>query len=434
MTSPANASGAAPEPDALGTVMECLGRQAVAAAAVLAHAPRATKDHALRKAAATLRASAQVIVDANAIDLQRASGRGLAAALLDRLRLDGRRIEAMAHGLGEIAELPDPIGVVTADWTRPNGLHFQRVRVPLGVIAIIYESRPNVTADAGGLCLKSGNAVILRPGSESFHSSAAIHACLEAGLAAAGLPAGCIQRVPTTDREAVRYLLASMTEYLDVVVPRGGRSLIERVRSEARVPVIGHLEGNCHVYVDRDADLDMARAIVVNAKLRRTGVCGAAETLLIDRACAATHLRPLLLALLDAGCEERGDEALQAADARVRPACEADWSTEYLDAIISSRLVDGVDGAIEHIGRYGSAHTEAIVTSHPAAAERFLACVDSAIVLHNASTQFADGAEFGMGAEIGISTDRLHARGPVGLEQLTTYKYVVRGSGQVRPG
>jgi glutamate-5-semialdehyde dehydrogenase len=339
----------------------------------------------------------------------------------------------MALGLESIAALPDPIGAVTAEWTRPNGLTIQRVRVPLGVIAIIYESRPNVTADAGGLCLKSGNAVILRPGSESVRSSAAIHACLEVGLEAAGLPLTAIQRVPTTDREAVRYLLAGMTDYIDVVVPRGGRGLIERVRREARVPVIGHLDGNCHVYVDRDADLNMARAIVLNAKLRRTGVCGAAETLLVDRAAAATLLGPLLGALLDAGCEVRGDAACRAADPRVRAATEDDWRTEYLDAIIAARLVDGVDGAIEHIARYGSAHTESIVTGNAAAAERFLGSVDSAIVLHNASTQFADGGEFGMGAEIGISTDKFQARGPVGVEQLTSYKYVVRGAGQVRP-
>ncbi len=414
--------------------MERLGRQAVAAAAVLARTARADKDAALLAAAATLRARAASIAAANGADMEAAQARGLTAALLDRLRLDASRIEAMAQGLVEIAGLPDPIGEVTAEWTRPNGLSIQRVRVPLGVVAIIYESRPNVTADAGALCLKSGNAVILRPGSESVRSSAAIHACLEAGLAAAGLPPECIQRVPTTDREAVGYLLGAMTDYVDVIVPRGGKSLIERVRREARVPVIGHLDGNCHVYVDRDADLEMARAIVLNAKLRRTGVCGAAETLLVDGACAATHLRPLLAALLDSGCEVRGDSAAQATDPRVRPASEEDWYTEYLDAIISARVVDGVDGAIEHIGRYGSGHTEAIVTANPLAAERFLARVDSAIVLHNASTQFADGGEFGMGAEIGISTDRFHARGPVGVEQLTSYKYVVRGAGQVRPG
>ncbi len=328
--------------------------------------------------------------------------------------------------------LPDPIGSVAARWQRPNGLTIRRVRVPLGVIGIIYESRPNVTADAGALCLKSGNAVILRGGSESTHSSAALHACLAAGLRAAGLPEACIQLVPTPDREAVGYMLARMGDYLDVIVPRGGKDLVRRVQQEARVPVIGHLEGNCHVYIDKDADLGMARAIAVNAKMRRTGICGAAETLLVDVACAATHLAPIVQDLLQAGCEVRGDAAAQRADPRVRAATEEDWYTEYLDAVIAAKVVDGVDGAIAHITRYGSAHTEAIVTANEATAARFLARVDSAIVLHNASTQFADGGEFGMGAEIGISTDRFHARGPVGVEQLTSYKYLVSGSGQVR--
>ena len=418
----------------LAATMRGLGVAARDGAAVLAGAGRVAKDAALSAAAAAIRASAAEILEANARDLDAARAGGLSAALLDRLLLDAGRVAAMAQGLEQIAALPDPVGALIADWTRPNGLHFQRVRVPLGVIAIIYESRPNVTADAGALCLKSGNAVILRPGSESVRSSAAIHACLARGLAAAGLPASCIQLVPTTDREAVRHLLAEMTDYIDVVVPRGGKSLIERVRREARVPVIGHLDGNCHVYVDRDADLAMAIAVVLNAKLRRTGVCGAAETLLVDAGAPSGHLPALLGALLDAGCEVRGDAASQAADKRVRPATELDWSTEYLDKIIAVRVVSGVDAAIEHIGRYGSAHTESIITANAATAERFLAAVDSAIVLHNASTQFADGAEFGMGAEIGISTDRFHARGPVGLEQLTSYKYVVRGTGQVRPG
>jgi glutamate-5-semialdehyde dehydrogenase len=412
--------------------MERLGRDAVAAARVLARASRRVKDVALEAAAAAVRARAGAILEANRLDLAAAREHGLGPALLDRLLLDRARLEQIARGLDEIALLPDPIGAVIAEWTRPNGLRIQRVRVPLGVVGIIYESRPNVTTDAGALCLKSGNAVILRAGSESVHSSGALHACLEAGLAAAGLPLACIQLVPTTDREAVRYLLAGMTEFIDVLVPRGGRSLIERVQQEARVPVIGHLEGNCHVYVDRDADLPMARAIVLNAKLRRTGVCGAAETLLIDRAAARTHLRPILGALLDAGCEVRGDEACRAADARVLAASEDDWYTEYLDAVIAARLVDGVDQAIEHIARYGSAHTESIVTENARTAEHFLGAVDSAIVLHNASTQFADGGEFGMGAEIGISTDKFHARGPVGVEQLTSYKYLVHGSGQVR--
>ena len=411
-----------------------LGEQALAGAAALAAASTALKNRALLAGAAAIRAAASQILAANRDDLAAARERALSEALLERLLLDGARIEAMAQALEQIAALDDPIGAVTAEWQRPNGLLIQRVRVPLGVIAIIYESRPNVTADAGALCLKSGNAVILRPGSESFHSSAAIHACLVNGLATAGLPASCIQRVPTTDREAVRYLLAGMTDYIDVVVPRGGKGLIERVRREARVPVIGHLDGNCHVYVDREADLRMAREIVLNAKLRRTGVCGAAETLLVDAAAAATHLAPLLGALLDAGCQVRGDAACQAADARVLAACEQDWYTEYLDSIIAARVVSGVEAAIDHIRRYGSAHTESIVTENAATAERFLSGVDSAIVLHNASTQFADGGEFGMGAEIGISTDRFHARGPVGVEQLTSYKYVVRGSGQVRPG
>jgi glutamate-5-semialdehyde dehydrogenase len=325
------------------------------------------------------------------------------------------------------------VGTVSAHWTRPNGLDIARVRVPLGVIGIIYESRPNVTCDAGALCLKSGNAAILRGGSESAQSSRAIHACLVAGLEAAGLPGTALQLVPTTDRAAVGYLLSSMADFIDVVVPRGGKSLVARVQQEARVPVIGHLEGVCHVYVDRDADLAMARDIVLNAKLRRTGVCGSAETLLVDAACAATHLAPIVKALLDAGCEVRGDAATQQVDARVKAATEQDWYTEYLDAIIAARVVDGVDAAIAHIAKYGSSHTESIVTANAATAERFLARVDSAIVLHNASTQFADGGEFGMGAEIGISTDRFHARGPVGVEQLTSYKYVVRGTGQLRP-
>jgi glutamate-5-semialdehyde dehydrogenase len=419
--------------ETIGATMDRLGRQAVAAAAVLARAATATKNAALDAAAAQLRARADAVIAANERDMEAARAKGLSPAMLDRLRLDAGRVEAMARGLEAIAQLADPVGTVIAEWTRPNGLVIQRVRVPLGVVGIVYESRPNVTADAGALCLKSGNAVILRGGSESFHSSRAIHACLAAGLESAGLPVTCIQLVPTTDRAAVGYLLAGMTDYVDVVVPRGGRSLVERVQKEARVPVIGHLDGNCHVYVDRDADLNMAREIVLNAKLRRTGICGAAETLLVDRAAAGTHLAPLLRALLDAGCEVRGDDACRAADARVQAASEDDWYTEYLDAIIAARVVDGVDAAIAHIAKYGSAHTESIVTENAATAERFLGEVDSAIVLHNASTQFADGGEFGMGAEIGISTDRFHARGPVGVEQLTSYKYVVRGRGQVRP-
>jgi glutamate-5-semialdehyde dehydrogenase len=416
----------------LADIMQGIGRGARAAEPVLALAPTEQKNRALRAAAASLRANAVKILSANEHDMRRALARGLPAALLDRLRLDEKRVEAMAAGLEDIERLADPIGRHLAEWTRPNGMVIQRVCVPLGVIGIIYESRPNVTADAGALCLKSGNAVILRGGSESAESSAAIHACLVQGLEAAGLPATCIQRVPTTDRAAVGHMLSDMADSIDVIVPRGGRNLIERVQQEARVPVIGHLEGVCHVYVDGRANLEMAKRIVLNAKMRRTGICGAAETLLVDGACAATHLAPLIETLLDAGCEVRGEEASARVDARVKPATEQDWYAEYLDAIIAVRVVDGVDGAIDHIGRYGSQHTDCIVTDDTAAAERFLARVDSAIVLHNASTQFADGGEFGMGAEIGISTDKFHARGPVGVEQLTSYKYLVRGSGQIR--
>jgi glutamate-5-semialdehyde dehydrogenase len=417
----------------VAATMDALGRAAVAAAQSLAHADTATKNAALKAAAAALRSQSAAILAANRIDMQQAMERGLASAMLDRLKLDDSRIAAMANGLEDIAALDDPIGTVIAQWTRPNGMLIQRVRVPLGVIGIIYESRPNVTADAGALCLKSGNAVILRGGSESTQSSRAIHACLLAGLRAANLPEAAIQLVPTTDRAAVGYLLGGMQDYIDVIVPRGGKSLVARVQQEARVPVIGHLEGNCHVYVDKDADLSMACEILRNAKLRRTGVCGSAETVLIDRAAVATHLKPVLQTLLNAGCQVRGDEIARQADARIVAATEEDWYTEYLDAIIAARVVDGVEGAIAHIEKYGSAHTEAIVTANPATAERFLTGVDSAIVLLNASTQFADGGEFGMGAEIGISTDKFHARGPVGVEQLTSYKYVVRGTGQIRP-
>jgi glutamate-5-semialdehyde dehydrogenase len=418
----------------IAELMIGLGRSAVSAASVLGVTSAGTKNEALTRAAAAIRGRRAEILAANNRDMTAASAAGLGGPLLDRLRLDEKRVEAMARSIEEILALPDPVGTVAAEWDRPNGLHIQRVRVPLGVIGIIYESRPNVTADAGALCLKSGNAVILRGGSESRFSNAAIHACLLDGLTAAGLPAACIQLVSTTDRAAVGYMLAEMTDYIDVIVPRGGKSLVARVQKEARVPVIGHLEGNCHVYIDRDADVRMARTIVLNAKMRRTGVCGAAETLLIDQACVATHLGPIVSDLLEAGCEVRGDAVVQKADSRVVPASEDDWYTEYLDAIIAARVVDGVDGAVAHIKTYGSAHTESIVTDNQAAADRFLQRVDSAIVLHNASTQFADGGEFGMGAEIGISTDRFHARGPVGVEQLTSYKYVVRGSGQVRPG
>ena len=415
-------------------LMARLGQAAVAAASVLAVTSTGTKNEALTRAAAAIRARRGEILEANARDMAAASVARLGAPLLDRLRLDAKRVEAIARSVEEIVTLADPVGTVAAQWDRPNGLHIQRVRVPLGVIGIIYESRPNVTADAGALCLKSGNAVILRGGTESLLSNRAIHACLLDGLTAGGLPGECIQLVPVTDRAAVGHMLAEMTDYIDVIVPRGGKSLVARVQKEARVPVIGHLEGNCHVYIDRDADVRMARTIAVNAKLRRTGVCGAAETLLVDEACVGTHLGPIVKDLLEAGCEVRGDATVQKVDSRVLPATEEDWYTEYLDAIIAARVVDGVDGAVAHIATYGSAHTEAIVTDNQATADRFLHRVDSAIVLHNASTQFADGGEFGMGAEIGISTDRFHARGPVGVEQLTSYKYVVRGSGQVRPG
>ncbi len=419
-------------PPPVPELMAGMGRDARAAAEKLALASPAAKNRALLAAADALRSHRHRILAANERDLRDAAAAAPSAALLDRLRLDERRVLAMAAALEEVARLADPIGTILAEWSRPNGIVIQRRRVPLGVVGIIYESRPNVTADAGALCVKSGNAVILRGGSESQRSNAAIHLSLEQGLEVAGLPRSCIQLVPTTDRAAVGVMLADMRDSIDVIVPRGGRGLIERVRNEARVPVIGHLDGVCHVYVDRDADPEMARQIVLNAKLRRTGVCGAAETLLVDRAVAATHLGPLVRALLDAGCAVRGDELTTAVDARVAAATEQDWYTEYLDAIIAVRVVDGVDAAIAHIGQYGSRHTDSIVTGNAATAERFLTRVDSAIVLHNASTQFADGGEFGMGAEIGISTDKFHARGPVGVEQLTSYKYVVRGTGQIR--
>lgn len=429
-----NISQAATHDRDLTRVMAELGRAAADCRMTLAQSSGQQRNTALAAAAASIRASCPAILAANARDMEAARSRNLSAALLDRLLLNEKRVEAMARGIEDIVALADPIGTVIAEWTRPNGLKIQRVRVPLGVIGIIYESRPNVTADAGALCLKSANPVILRGGSESRLTSAAIHECLVAGLAKAGLPEAAIQLVPTTDRAAVGMMLSGLDRHIDVIVPRGGRSLVERVQAEARVPVIGHLEGLCHVYVDRDADLDMAISVVMNAKLRRTGICGAAETLLVDRGCAPGVLPALLAALADGGCELRGDAAAQKADSRVKAATEQDWHTEYLDAIMSVRVVDGVAGAIEHIARYGSAHTDSIITANVATAERFLSEVDSAIVLHNASTQFADGGEFGMGAEIGISTDRFHARGPVGVEQLTSYKYVVRGNGQVRPG
>jgi glutamate-5-semialdehyde dehydrogenase len=416
----------------LADIMRAIGRSARDAAARLELASSDQKNRALKAATQALRASSRAILAANELDMREAESHGTADAMLDRLRLDEQRIETTARALESIEQLPDPIGTVLAEWTRPNGMVIQRRRVPLGVIGIIYESRPNVTADAGALCLKSGNAVILRGGSESMRSNAAIHACLEQGLKSAGLPGACIQLVPTADRAAVGYMLAEMADDIDVIVPRGGKSLIARVRKEARVPVIGHLEGVCHVYVDRSANLKMARDIVLNAKMRRTGICGAAETLLVDRGCAHTHLRPLVEMLIKAGCEVRGDESTARIDARVKSATEQDWNTEYLDAIIAVRVVDDAAAAMAHIRKYGSQHTDCIVADDRAVAERFLTEVDSAIVLHNASTQFADGGEFGMGAEIGISTDKFHARGPVGTEQLTSYKYLVRGSGQIR--
>jgi glutamate-5-semialdehyde dehydrogenase len=413
-------------------LMAELGRGARRAARAVALASSEAKNAALRAAAAELRAHTPELLAANALDVADARGRGTAASFLDRLTLDPQRVEAMARGIEEIAGLPDPVGRVLARFERPNGLLIERVATPLGVVGVIYESRPNVTADAGGLCLKAGNAAILRGGSESLRSSRAIHQCLAAGLRAAGLPEAAISLVPVADRAAVGAMLAGLDGDIDVIVPRGGKSLVARVQHEARVPVFAHLEGIVHVFIHADADLDMAKRILLNAKLRRTGICGAAETLLVDRACAATHLAPLVKTLLDAGCEVRGDDPTQKVDARVVPASEADWRAEYLDAIIAARVVDGLDAAIAHIETYGSHHTDCIVTRNEDAARRFMEEVDSAIVLHNASTQFADGGEFGFGAEIGIATGRMHARGPVGVEQLTSFKYRVHGAGQVR--
>ena len=419
--------------DHLAQEIDAMGRRARAAAAVLATTPRILKDEALRAAAQAIRAQVPAIMAANHADLAAGRAKGLTGAMLDRLTLDEKRIEGIASSLEAIAELGDPVGQEIARWQRPNGLDIARVRTPLGVIGVIYESRPNVTADAGGLCLKAGNAVILRGGSESADSARAIHACLLEGLETAGLPVDAIQLVPTTDRAAVGHMLA-MAEHIDVIVPRGGRSLIERVQAEARMPVFAHLDGLCHVYLHHAADPGMARAVAFNAKMRRTGICGAMETLLCDRAAAPALLPPIIEDLLAAGCEVRGDPGVQALDSRVAAASEADWRTEYLDAILSIKLVDGLEAAIAHVEAYGSHHTDSIVTADETAATTFLARVDSAIVMHNASTQFADGGEFGMGAEIGISTGRLHARGPVGVEQLTSFKYVVRGTGQTRPG
>ncbi len=417
----------------IASAMEAMGRAARQASRTLGASSADQRNRALLAAAAEMRRRTGEILAANENDLERARGAALGAAMLDRLALDGERLEAIAAGLEAIAELPDPLGRVQAEWSRPNGLSIQRVSVPLGVIGMIYESRPNVTADAAGLSVKSGNAVILRGGSESFESSSALHACVVAGLEQAGLPGTSVQQVPTRDRAAVGYLLSSMRTYVDVLVPRGGKSLIRRVQQEASVPVIGHLEGICHVYLHASADSRMAVEVVLNSKMRRPGICGAAETLLVDREAAARLMPPVLNALAEAGCEVRGDEALQRLSPSVVPASDDDWATEYLDAVISARTVEGIDAAIEHIRTFGSGHTESIVAGDESAAETFLSAIDSAIVLHNASTQFADGGEFGMGAEIGIATGKIHARGPVGAEQLTSYKYVVRGAGQVRP-
>jgi glutamate-5-semialdehyde dehydrogenase len=417
----------------IAAAMGEIGRSARAAARALALAPADQKNRALGAMAAAVRAQSTLILAANAEDVAEARAAGVTGAFLDRLVLDPARIDAIADGIDAVRGLKDPVGTVMESWTRPNGMRIEQVRVPLGVIGIIYESRPNVTADAGVLCLKSGNAAILRGGSDSMRSSRAILTALTEGLRAVNLPEAAIQLVPTRDRAAVGLMLSGLDGNIDVIVPRGGKSLVARVQAEARVPVFAHLEGVCHVYVDKAASLDMAKKIVLNAKMRRTGVCGAAETLLVDRAGAGSQLKPLIEMLIAAGCEIRGDKATEAVDKRVKPATEDDWSTEYLDAIIAVKIVDNVEAAIDHIERYGSHHTDAIITEDQATAEKFLREVDSAIVLHNASTQFADGGEFGFGAEIGIATGRLHARGPVGVDQLTTFKYRIHGNGQTRP-
>jgi glutamate-5-semialdehyde dehydrogenase len=430
MSVPLKALDSAPD---LTALMTGLGAGARHAARVLALASSEQKDAALAAMAVSIRAHAKEILAANAEDVSEAKAGGMSSAFVDRLALNEARVNAMADGIDVVRAIPDPVGIVTETWTRPNGMTIERVRVPLGVIGVIFESRPNVAADAGALCLKSGNAVILRGGSDSFRSCRAIHHCLTDGLRKAGLPEESIALVPTRDRAAVGLMLGGLNNTIDVIVPRGGKNLVARVQDEARVPVFAHLEGVNHVYIDKAASADMAKTVVLNAKMRRTGVCGAAETLLIDRAAAATQLKPLVTMLLDAGCEVRGDADIQRADARVKPASEEDWSTEYEDAIISVKLVGGLDEAIAHIEHYGSHHTDAIVTEDTKAAEKFLNEVDSAIVLHNASTQFADGGEFGFGAEIGIATGKFHARGPVGAEQLTSFKYRVHGTGQTRP-
>ena len=417
----------------LEETMNAMGTQAAIAARELGRATTEQKNNALIAAAQNLRAQTEELLTANRLDMDIAKEAGLNNARLDRIALDASRVEGIAKALEDVAALPDPVGDVMARWDRPNGLDISRVRVPLGVIGVIYESRPNVTADAAALCLKSGNAVILRGSSEIQNSAKAVAACFDAALEGVGLPKTCVQLVPTPDREAVGMMLAGLEGTIDVIVPRGGKSLVERVQNDARVPVFSHLDGICHTYIHASADIEMAKDITLNAKLRRTGICGATETLLIDRQCADTHLKPLIEALLDEGCEVRGDEDVANVDKRVVPATAQDWDTEYLDSIISVKLIEGVEDAISHIASHGSGHTEAIIAEDESAAEAYLNGVDSAIVMHNASTQFADGGEFGMGAEIGIATGRFHARGPVGLEQLTTFKYQVRGSGQTRP-
>ena len=432
VTAPVLADRAAPPSD-IAAAMRDMGRRARSAGRVLALADAQVKTAALTAAAAAIRAASAEILAANESDLVRARADGMSAAFLDRLALTPARIAAIADGVDMVAALPDPVGAVTETWTRPNGLVMERVRTPLGVIGVIYESRPNVTVDAAALCLRAGNAVILRGGSDSLLSSGALRAAFTAGLVSAGLPADAVQFVDFADRSAVGEMLKGLEGTLDVIVPRGGKGLVARVQSEARVPVFAHLDGIVHVYVHAPADLEMAKRVVLNAKMRRTGICGAAETLLVDAASAPTHLAPLVTMLLDAGCEVRGDAAAQAVDPRVKPAVAADWDTEYEDAIISVKVVEGLDAAIAHVEGHGSHHTDSIITQDEAAARRFLSEVDSAIVVHNASTQFADGGEFGFGAEIGIATGRMHARGPVGAEQLTTFKYRVHGSGQTRP-
>ncbi|EJW21283.1 hypothetical protein IMCC14465_10790 [alpha proteobacterium IMCC14465] len=417
----------------LAETMNAMGAQAAMAARELGRATTEQKNNALIAAAQNLRAQTEALLTANRLDMDIAKEAGLNNARLDRIALDAERVEGIAKALEDVAALPDPVGDVMARWNRPNGLDISRVRVPLGVIGVIYESRPNVTADAAALCLKSGNAVILRGSSEIQNSAKAVAACFDVALEGVGLPKTCVQLVPTPDREAVGMMLAGLEGTIDVIVPRGGKSLVERVQNDARVPVFSHLDGICHTYIHASADIEMAKDITLNAKLRRTGICGATETLLVDRQCAETHLKPLIMALLDEGCEVRGDEDVAGMDDRIVKATAQDWDTEYLDSIISVKLIEGVEDAISHIAVHGSGHTEAIIAEDASAAEAYLDGVDSAIVMHNASTQFADGGEFGMGAEIGIATGRFHARGPVGLEQLTTFKYQVRGSGQTRP-